>query len=107
MVNEAKSYTYIYNDQWSPQYYTGQQKKFFSSAKNILTILEYFDVVESENDIGFFELFPVFEILVFFTFEMRKIDNFCSAKCENKYQQHVCWKCLLASMRSLFSTRYS
>ena len=37
----------------------------------------YFDVDESENDIGFSELALVLEISVFFIFGKRKIVNFC------------------------------
>ena len=41
-------------------------------------VLEYFDVAESENNIGFSDLALVFEISVFFFFGKRKIVNFCT-----------------------------
>ena len=42
------------------------KNNFFLSAKDILTVLEYFDVAESENGIGFSELALVFEISYFY-----------------------------------------
>ena len=56
--------------------YSGQQN-LSTGTKNILTVLEYFDIAESENDIGSSNMALVFEISAVFISGKRKIVNFC------------------------------